>query len=359
MSDDVGKPKTDLGAQEEAITVFQLVTPSRVANAELALQDPLAASVRAVEAFVGGQLSHRSKQGALDSLRRVSRTLSRGVSSDPNEFPWSQLAFEDAIRIRASLFQATEGGLFSPATANVTLSHLRGFIRTMYGMGMLSAEQHVFSDPQGPLKSIKGHRMPRGKSLDAKEEKALRKAARGLGGHQGPMLDAAIVLAIGGGLRREEIAEATLEGIRSDGLHIIGKGNRERSVYIDEQMQEVLDQWLEIRKKIAPEHGAIFCSPQHTNTPLAKWTFWLMVRAVSHTAFGPGGKCHDKCHCLTVVTGPHDFRRTFATRLLTLGMDIRKLQVLMGHSSPDTTARYDKREYEEIVEARKKVRLIT
>jgi integrase len=53
----------------------------------------------------------------------------------------------------------------------------------------------------------------------------------------------------------------------------------------------------------------------------------------------------------------HDFRRTFIGELLDAGVDLATAQALVGHSSPATTARYDRRPEKTRREAVNRLRL--
>ena len=310
---------------------------------------------RAVRAYLRAQLSPRSRQNALDSLRRLSRLILGTQDADPFQIPWTAIRFEQATTIRSALYEMSRSGRIAPGTANLTLSHLRGLIRTMYALGMITANQHELTHTDA-LKGIPGKREPRGRALSLEEERALRKGARALEGYQGEMLDTAIVVAIGGGLRREEVALLTLESVARK--RIVGKGNKERKLSMDAQMRAALETWAVTRADLPARHGGVFVAPTRPDRTLSPWSFWAMVRSAAHNAFGDQEPCQHGCACLDVVTGPHDFRRTFATRLLEHGVDIRKVQILMGHESIETTSRYDKREEEEVFEMRNKMRII-
>jgi len=321
------------------------------------VRDPFAEGARAVAAYLRSQLSPRSRQNALDALRRLSRIVLRDDDANPTQIPWPAFGYEQVTTIRTALYEATRRGEITPGTANLTLSHLRGLIRTMYALKLVTADQHELVH-SGALKSVPGARQPRGRALTAPEERTLREAARGFDGYRGAMLDTAIVLAIGAGLRREEIARLAVEGLSPGTLTVVGKGNKEKQMPIDAQMQAAIDSWLEERARIGATHGGLFCSPNRPDCVLSSWSFWSLVREAAHDAFGGDGKCKSGCKCIDVVTGPHDFRRTFATRLLDQGFDIRQVQVLMAHESVETTANYDKRATEELFAKRRTTRVI-
>ena len=317
-----------------------------------------AQSLAAVRQYVHEQLSPRSRQNALDALRRVARVALADPGARAEDFPWLDLTEEVAQLVRRLLHDQTVAGAIVPGTANITLSHLRGMARKLYRMRLIDHERFTSIAGPGMLKNVPGKRRTRGKELSAAGERELRQAARALDGYQGAMLDAAIVLAIGGGLRREEVANIELERVGPGEITLIGKGNKEREVPVDAQMQAAIDDWGRERARLQPEHGRLFCSPWHPSRVLSPWSFWSLVRQAAHGAFGDRQPCAPECACFEALTGPHDFRRTFITRLLDQGFDLRQAQLLAGHESPETTARYDKRSIRALFDKRRGVRVL-
>lgn len=353
MSDNVGAD--DPPANRESTTPALVVVSGGASG--LVEASASTEGAEAVRAYVRSQLSPRSKENALDALRRITKLITKGANADPELIPWSTLSYEHVTAVRTALFEETRSRAITPGTANLTLSHLRGLIRTMYGMGLITPRQHEWTH-SGVLKNIRGSRTPRGRALTVREERELRRAARALSGYRGVMLDTAIVLAVGGGLRREEVASLTVDGFGPDELSIIGKGNKERHLPVDAQMRDAGDAWLAQRSQLMPSHATLFCSPGMPEEEMSAWSFWALVRSAAHDAFGDSNPCDEQCRCFKVVTGPHDFRRTFATRALDGGLDIRQLQVLMGHESIETTGRYDKRDLEALFEKRRNMRIV-
>ncbi len=322
------------------------------------------ANARLVAGYLAQQASPRSRATAADALRRLTRLVARLTGLDPKmaltpqRFDWVGLEYEQVMLLRAMLADQTQQNEISPGTANLTLSHLRSLIATGAVMKLMTPEQAMLSNPK-VLKNIRGFRKTRGRALLPSEEQAIRAAAGLMGGYLPAMLDAAIVLAIGGGLRRDEIANLPLANVGADEIKVVGKGNRERTVDLDDAMRRPLERWLLERAELAPVHGMVFCSPEQPDRPLSGWSLWSLVRRMAHMAFGARKACEESCRCLVIVTGPHDFRRTFATRLLDMGFDLREVQKLMGHGHITTTAIYDKRDETALHDKRRKVMIAT
>jgi len=107
---------------------------------------------------------------------------------------------------------------------------------------------------------------------------------------------------------------------------VVGKGNKEREVYLNDVAQNYLEKYLEIRKGMEVKSKALFLSERkHRISP--RTTEHMIKRLI------------DNCG-LNEKISPHKLRHTFGTRLVRNGTDLVTIQELMGHSSLNTTQIY-------------------
>ena len=135
-----------------------------------------------------------------------------------------------------------------------------------------------------------------------------------------------LMTAYAGGLRVSEVARLRVSDIDSQRMTIRveqGKGRKDRYVMLSPQLLPLLrDYW-----KVDRARPWLF--PGRTpDRPIKAET----VRRVCKQAWRASG--------LRKRVTPHTLRHCFATHLLEAGTDLRTLQVLMGHRSFATTARY-------------------
>ena len=140
-----------------------------------------------------------------------------------------------------------------------------------------------------------------------------------------------ITLFINCGLRLSELCSIQISKIKGDTLTIIGKGNKERTVYLNDISLKAIKQYLDDRDNslIAEEYRDIlFLSTR--NTPINKRTVEILVKKHITDAGITDGKYT-----------PHKLRHTAATILYKHGnVDIRKLQSILGHENLSTTQIY-------------------
>lgn len=103
---------------------------------------------------------------------------------------------------------------------------------------------------------------------------------------------------------------------------VLGKGNKERTVYMDDvaamQLKRYLDSRTDKLDALFIGKGTKRLSPNGMRKRLHKIADWAEV---------------EKVH-------PHRFRRTFATILIDHGMPVQEVANLMGHEKLDTTMGY-------------------
>ena len=138
---------------------------------------------------------------------------------------------------------------------------------------------------------------------------------------------ALIYLFWGCGLRISEALSLDKKQIDTDFLIILGKGKKERMIPLLPIIKEEINKWLLLRKNISPlETDALFVSKIGNR---------LSPRYVQKFI----EKIRNQLGLAKNVT-PHSFRHSFASHLLMNGVDLRTLQLMLGHSSLSTTQHY-------------------
>ena len=137
---------------------------------------------------------------------------------------------------------------------------------------------------------------------------------------------AVLMLCYGSGLRISEAVALKAEHIDSSRMLIRvehGKGGKDRYTVLSRNLLNLLRQYWKLQRP----------------------TDYLFPGSEAGTHVQPGTIqeiCRDACRMAGIekrVT-PHTLRHSFATHLLENGTDTRAIQVLLGHSRIDTTARY-------------------
>lgn len=130
------------------------------------------------------------------------------------------------------------------------------------------------------------------------------------------------------GLRLSELAGLNVSQISSDVLTVIGKGNKERRIFVTPAVKQSLAQWLPIRNMLEVNTDALFVSRNHQR---------ITTRAIQNVV---------KKHITAAGLHPeeisaHKLRHTAATLMYKYGhVDIRSLQQILGHESIATTEIY-------------------
>lgn len=211
------------------------------------------------------------------------------------------------------LHMVNEGA--STGTMNATVSGLRFFYEI------------TLSDPSR-LKKITYVNQPRKLPVIlSREEVAQLLHATGNLKHQ-----AALSVAYGAGLRASEVVQLKVSDIDSDRMVIRvdeGKGGKDRQAMLSPSLLEILRAWY-----------------RHANANRQMlpggWLF-PSTNPVNHLSPRQLNRIIHEAHARTDIDKPinlHALRHAFATHLLEDGVDIRVIQVALGHKKLETTATY-------------------
>ena len=183
--------------------------------------------------------------------------------------------------------------------------------------GWLQKECLITSDPTinlNPIKSIKKVRKPYS-AIDIEKLKECCAKTRD---------KAIIALLLSTGCRISEICALNRNDVDfiNKEIVVLGKGNKERTVFIDEVTAMLLQRYLNERKD---DYEALFIGKGSERlTPHG-------IRNLLHRIAVKAG---------VENTHPHRFRRTLATNLIDHGMPVQEVAAILGHEKLDTTMKY-------------------
>jgi len=254
-------------------------------------------------------------------LKVVADMFDQSVES----LPWHEIRYEHVQAIRAKLQETDQ----APSTINAAIYAIRGTVKAAFNLGLMSADTYMRIKN---VKPVKGSRLPPGRALSVTEIGELLDTCTGVIG----VRDAALIgLLYAGGLRRAEVVALDVVDFNEEGeLRVIGKGNKERLLYINNGAFDALLDWLYLRGNDINDSEALFC-------PVLKGGEIQYRRMTENAIY----ELLIKRAKLAKINrfSPHDLRRSFVTELLDKNVDIVTVSELAGHANISTTAKYDRR----------------
>ena len=228
--------------------------------------------------------------------------------------------------IHAYLFYLTNTFDSKPATRARKAASIRVFFKYLAQKGMIS------QNPAMNLESPKlGKRMPKYLSLD--DSKKLLEVASNTNDRNNERDFAIITLFLNCGIRLSELVGINIKDIvfSEDKLNVIGKGNKERTIYLNKACVNAINSYLAVRPRTGIKSGsevALFLSERLER--ISRRTVQYIVKQELLKAGLDANKY-----------SVHKLRHTAATLMYQYGnVDIRALQELLGHESISTTQIY-------------------
>jgi len=248
------------------------------------------------------------------------------------QMPWNIIEYQHLSTIRNTLQEQDKAA----NTINLNLSAIKGVMKACFNLGLISADQLMRLKD---IKRVRGKRLPSGRSLSSQDIKKLYRACTQDKTTAGKRDHAIIAMMLATGIRRSEVVTIDTEdyNTRTGLLNIqSGKGNKQRTAYLNTETRKVIKQWLNARTTGQQKTKGVLFNPitktgSIQNRPLSSHAIYEIIR-------------HRAEQAQIEACRPHDLRRTFVTQLLEAGIDINTTRQLAGHTDIQTTARYDLRD---------------
>ena len=147
---------------------------------------------------------------------------------------------------------------------------------------------------------------------------------------QGSRDKAILEVLYGCGIRVSEAVGLKVSGLyfKEGFVRVIGKGNKERLVPLNEMAAESLKSYLDRRPEPADSETDDVVFLNRFGKPLSRQSMFKMIKTQALLAD------------IRKEISPHTFRHSFATHLVEHGADLRVVQEMLGHESVTTTEIY-------------------
>ena len=147
---------------------------------------------------------------------------------------------------------------------------------------------------------------------------------------QGSRDKAILEVLYGCGIRVSEAVSLKMSGLyfKEGFVRVIGKGNKERLVPLNEMAAESLKSYLDRRPEPADSESDDVVFLNRFGKPLSRQSMFKMIKTQALLAD------------IRKEISPHTFRHSFATHLVEHGTDLRVVQEMLGHESVTTTEIY-------------------
>lgn len=269
--------------------------------------------------------------GSQPTQRTALRNIADMAGYELDNMPWGELRYQHVQAIRAQLQTR-----FSTPTANRHLTALRRVLRESWKLGYIPEDEYRKLADIEPIRGGKDDTEDElaGRALSHGELSAIM-AACGADETPAGVRDAAIIaLGYGLGLRRAEISKMQLSDYSPEKSTVTvrsGKGNKSRTLPIDNGALDALIDWMTIR---GSDPGNMFWGVNKGGN--------LSTRRINPRAIND---LYKKRAAAAKVkdTDFHDLRRSFISDLLDQNVDVAMVAKLAGHSDTRTTLRYDRR----------------
>lgn len=228
---------------------------------------------------------------------------------------WVRVSFNDVTTNDIRLYIANRE--MNDHLSSATLDRERGAICRFFKW--LFEEEYISRDPGRRVEKIKVEKRLK-KAFTPVEVELMRNACRK------PKEKATFELLLSTGCRVTELTMLTMENYdqQRGTITVIGKGNKERVVFVNARAKVAIDNYLVIKPH---SEGPILCGLHGVGTAMTSNGIQKMVKEIEKRA----GVTH---------VHPHKFRRTAATLALKRGMSLNDVRRFLGHTDVDTTLQY-------------------